>query len=415
MQKLSTDVLIIGAGPSGMAAALQLSKSGIKDVIVADRDKYAGGVPRLCNHLGFGMRDIHRVLSGPSYAKSYVKKIENTAVQLLTETTVTELVDEKTVSVTTPDGIKTISAKAILLATGCRERPRTARLIPGYRPQGIYNTGSLQDFVHGFGRKVGTTAVIAGAELVSYSAIHTLHKAGCKVKLMTTEFEDHQIYLPYTPFKWWSSDLLTKVPLEKNTVVSDIYGKKRVSGVELTNLKTGNKKKVECDTLILTGDWIPDHEMARLWGIKLDEKTKGPAVDGQFRTSKEGVFAAGNLLRGAEPGDIAALEGRSAGLSIAGYLENGEWRKSPIKIEVDDPLLWISPNVLESGNGDLLTDRFLFRVKDFVENKTLIIRQGEKVLYKKSYGKIGPNYSKKIDAGWTHQITSESGVKVTLE
>ncbi len=415
MQKLNTDVLIIGAGPSGMAAALQLSKAGVKDVIIVDRDKSAGGVPRLCNHVGFGMRDMYRVLSGPSYAKKYAAKVESTGIRILTETTVTELIDEKTVSITSPEGIQTISAKAIFLATGCRERPRSARLIPGYRPQGIYNTGSLQDFVHGFGRKVGNTAVIAGAELVSYSAIHTLHKAGCKVKLMTTQFEDNQIYMPYTPFKWYSSDLLTNVPLEKNTIVSDIFGKKHVSGVELTNLKTGEKKTVECDTLVLTGDWIPDHEMARLWGVELDERTKGPAVDGQFRTSKEGVFAAGNLLRGAEPGDIAALEGRSAGQAIADYLKNGQWRKSPVKIEVKDPLMWISPNVIETGSGGVDMNRFLFRVKDFVENKTLVIRQGEKVLYKKSYKKIGPNYSKKIGADWTGQISSENNINVTLE
>ena len=415
MQKLNTDVLIIGAGPSGMAAALQLSKSGVDKVIIVDRDKYAGGVPRLCNHTGFGVRDLRLVLSGPSYAKSYIKKVDKTNVEIYTESTVTELIDDKTVSVTTPGGIQTITAKAILLATGARERPRSARLIPGYRPQGIYNTGSLQDFVYGFGRKVGKTAVIVGAELVSYSAVHTLHKAGCKVKLMTTEFEDHQVYLPYTPFKWWSADMFSRIPLEKNTIVSDIFGKKRVTGVELTNIKTGNKRKVECDTLILTGDWIPDHEMARLWSIELDKNTKGPAVDGQFRTSKEGVFAAGNLLRGAEPGDVAALEGWAVGGAIAEYLKSNKWREAAVKINVDDPLQWISPNVLEAGNDGVMMERFLFRVKDFVKNKTLIVRQGEKILYRKSYKKIGPNYSKKISGSWAKQIDVNGSIKVSLE
>ncbi len=415
MLKLNTDVLIIGAGPAGLAAALQLSESGVEDVIVVDRDKRGGGVPQLCNHLGFGVRDRHRVFSGPAYAKSYIKKIEKTGVKLLTETTVTELVDKKTVSITTPEGIKTIAAKAILLATGCRERPRTARLIPGYRPQGIYNTGSLQDFVHGFGRKVGNTAVIVGAELVSYSAIHTLHKGGCAVKLMTTEYDDHQIYAPYTPYKWWSADLLTKIPLEKNTVVSDIYGKKRVGGVELTNLKTGKKKKVDCDTLVLTGDWIPDHEIARSWGIKLDKKTKGPAVDGQFRTSKEGVFAAGNVLRGAEPGDIAAIEGKYAAMAVVSYLKTAEWRNSIVKIEVDDPLQWISPNVLETNGDKVLMNRFLFRVNDFVKDRALVIRQEENILFKKAFKKIGPNYSKEIRGDWVKKVSSTGNIKVTLD
>jgi len=415
MKEFKTDVLIIGAGPAGMAAVLQLSKIGIQDVIIVDRDKQAGGVPQLCNHLGFGIRDIYRVLSGPAYSKTYIRKIENTSVQLFTETTVIEWMDNRQFKITTPKGIKIITAKAVLLATGCRERPRSARLIPGYRPQGIYNTGSLQDFVHGYNKKVGESAVIIGAELVSYSAIHTLTKAGCKVKLMTTEFDKHQVYMPYIPYKWWSSSLLLKVPLEKNSTITNIFGKQRVTGIELTNQKTGKKKVVECDTVVLTGDWIPDHEMACLGKLEIDNKTKGPVVDEQLRTSKEGVFAAGNLLRGVEPGDIAALEGRHVAKSIANYLKKNDWFKKRIKIGVKEPLQWISPGVIESGSEELSIGRFLFRVENFIKNKTLVIRQGEVELFRKSYKSIGPNYSKTIDGKWVKKISSAESISVTLE
>ncbi len=415
MKVFNTDVLIIGAGPAGMAAALQLTQMGIQDIIIVDRDTQAGGVPRLCNHLGFGMRDIHRVLSGPSYAESYLKKIKNSSIQLLTETTVTEWIDEKKIKITSPKGIHTIDAKAILLATGCRERPRSARLIPGYRPQGIYNTGSLQDYVHGYKEEVGKSAVIIGAELVSYSAIHTLSKAGCKIKLMATEFDKHQIYMPYLPFKWWSSGLLPKIPLKKNSIVTNIYGKQRVTGIDLVNKKTGKKKHIACDTVVFTGDWIPDHEMARLGTIEIDDKTKGPVVDAQLRTSKEGIFAAGNLLRGSEPGDVAALEGRHAAQSIEYYLKNGGWYKDRIKIIVTEPLKWISPNSVDLGSSGLPMNRFLFRVNDFIKNKTFIVRQGETVLYRKKYSTIGPNYSRKIDAQWINNINSTEPISISLE
>ena len=415
MKKYNTDVLIIGAGPAGMAAALELSRLKVDKIIIIDRDIKAGGLPHLTNHTGFGMRDIHRVLSGPAYANFYIKKIKDTTIEIFTETTVTGWKNENTLNITTPSGLGTITAKAILLVTGCRERPRSARLIPGSRPKGIFNTGSLQDFVHNYKRAIGKKAVIIGAELVSYSAIHTLRKAGCKPILMTTEFDKPQVPFNYLPFKWWSSNLLNSVPLEVNTKISDIFGKKRVEGIELTNIKTGDKKRVDCDVVILTGDWIPDHEMARLGGIEINENTKGPIVDGYLRTSNRGVFAAGNLLRGAEPSDIAALEGKHVAKSIYDYLKKDTWHQKRVKINVDDPIQWISPNAVELGSYDLPLNRFLFRVKDFMKNKTLEIRQDKELLFSKTYKKIIPNYSQKLSGEWQDKIKGVSPITLTLK
>ncbi len=415
MNERKTDVLVVGAGPAGLSCALELARAGAGEILVLDREKRPGGVPRLCKHLGFGIRDLHWVYSGPGYAETLLKKALAAGVQVLAETTVTEWAGEKRVLVTSPRGIEAVSAKAILLATGCRERPRAARLIPGYRPQGIFNTGSLQDFVHGYGRKVGTRAVIAGAELVSYSAIHTLEKGGCRVLLMATEFERDQVYFPYTPYKWWSARLHLGIPLVTNTRISNIFGKDRLSAVELENVKTGEKRRVECDTLVLTGDWIPDHEFSRLGGLEIDEGTLGPAVDGLLRTSREGVFAAGNLLRGAEPGDAAALEGRHAAASIGAYLQKEEWPRERVKVLARDPIQWVVPNFLEPGIHVLPRGRFLFRVKEFVRGGRLSVTQGGKALFEKRFSFLGPNHSWSIGGSWARDVRPGEPVSFNLE
>ena len=415
MKNYDTDVLIVGAGPAGMSAALELSKLKVKSITIVDRDKQAGGLPHLTNHTGFGMRDIHRVLSGPSYANHYIKKIAKSNINLFTETTVTGWERNNTVTITTPNGLGKITAKAILLTTGCRERPRSARLIPGLRPQGIFNTGSLQDFVHYYHKPVGKKAVIIGSELVSYSAIHTLKKAGCKPILMTTEFEKPQVPFIYLPFKWWSSNPLNKIHVETNSKLSNIFGKTRVEAIELTNTKTGNKKRINCDTVILTGNWIPDYELARLGNLKINKNTKGPVVDQLFRTSREGVFAAGNLIRGAEPSDIAALEGKYAAKNINNFLMDSKWFTNRIIINVDEPLKWISPNALDSSLHILPSNHLLFRVNDFIKNKTLELKQGKELLFSQNYNTLMPNYSYKLNNTWLNKISDSAPIIAKLK
>lgn len=415
MKNYDTDVLIVGAGPAGMSAALELSKLKVKRITIVDRDKQAGGLPHLTNHTGFGMRDIHRVLSGPSYANHYSKKIAKSNINLFTETTVTGWERNNTVTITTPNGLGKITAKAILLTTGCRERPRSARLIPGLRPQGIFNTGSLQDFVHYYHKPVGKKAVIIGSELVSFSAIHTLRKAGCKPILMTTEFDKPQVPFIYLPFKWWSSNPLNKIHVETNSKLSNIFGKTRVEAIELTNTKTGNKKRINCDTVILTGNWIPDHELARLGNLEINKNTKGPVVDQSFRTSREGVFAAGNLIRGAEPSDIAALEGKYAAKNINNFLMDPKWFSNRIIINVDKPLKWISPNALDSNLHTSPSNHLLFRVNDFIKNKTLELKQGKELLFSQNYSTLMPNYSYKLSSTWLNKISDSAPIIAKLK
>ena len=320
------DVLIVGAGPAGLSAAIELKKQGIKNILVVDREPEGGGMPRFCHHTGFGREDLWRMWQGPTYAKYYRDLADKMDVEVRTSTTVlgwrasTTESTEKYLKFTAPSGLGEIKAQVVLLATGVRERPRSARMIPGTRPQGIFTTGSLQRFVYQERLPVGKRAVIVGAELVSLSALMTLMHANVKCAMMVTEEPSHQIEFPYVAMKWAIADILMRTPIVTNTKVTNIFGRKRVEGIELTH-KSGQTKLVECDTVIFTGNWIPEHEIARLGGLQIHPVTHGPVIDANFHSSVKGVFVAGNLLRGVETADHCAIEGKRAAQSIAKFIK----------------------------------------------------------------------------------------------
>jgi glycerol-3-phosphate dehydrogenase len=312
------DVLIVGAGPAGLSAAIELKKQGVKNILVVDREPEAGGMPRFCHHTGFGREDLWRMWSGPRYAKYYRDLADKLDVEVQTSTTILGWSEDRKLSYTSPNGLGEIQARAVLLATGVRERPRSARMIPGTRPLGIYTTGSLQRFVYQENLPVGKRAVIVGAELVSLSALMTLMHAGVECAMMTTEEAHHQIEFPYVAMKWALTDILARIPIVTHARVTNIFGHKRVEGVEIT--KDGRITQIECDTIVFTGNWIPENELARMGGLEIDPKTKGPKINAEFESSVRGIFVAGNLLRGVETADRCALEGIQTARSITQFI-----------------------------------------------------------------------------------------------
>jgi thioredoxin reductase len=407
------DVAIVGGGPAGLAAALELRRLGVAKVVVLEREREAGGVPRHTDHLGFGLRDLHRCVGGPQYAARYRALAAAAGVEVRIETSATAWAGDRTLVLTAPSGLVELAADAIILAAGCRERPRAARLVPGDRPRGILTTGLLQQLVTLQDAPVGRRAVVVGAEHVSFSAILTLAHAGASTVAVVTEEPRHQTYGALA----WLTAGRRGVPVLTRQRVSAIRGRGRVESVVLQDVLTETECELACDTVVFTGDWIPDHELARLGGIGIDAGTRGPRVDGALRTSMPGVFAAGNLIHAAETADVAALSGRHAAGAAHAYLHGASpasmWPAVPLPILVAPPLRWIAPNAVAADARRVPHGRFLARVDRFLEKPEIEIRQGERVLGRQRFRSLAPARSVHLDARWLGAVDAD-GPKVTV-
>lgn len=343
-----TDVVIIGAGPAGLSAAAGLARRGI-NVRVVERDEEPGGVPRHSAHPGYGLRDMRRVLSGPTYARILTERADQAGAAISLRATVTDLRptgDGAELDITSPSGRERVTARAVLLATGCRERPRTARLVPGDRPAGVYTTGWLQRLVHLDHGSPGTRAVIVGAEHVSYSAVVTLADAGCRTVAMVTELDEHTSFAAFDI----AARLRYRFPLLTRTRVAEIHGDGRVSGVTIEHAD-GRRGRIECDTVVFTGDWIPESDLAVRAGLDIDTGTRGPSVDTGLRTSASGIFAAGNLLHPATTADACAIDGQRVVDAVAAWLEGAPWPTGVAPVRLEPPLLWCAPDRIAPGDA----------------------------------------------------------------
>ena len=336
MIDLSTpiDVLIIGAGPSGLAAATQLKARGIKRVVMLEREPKAGGIPRHCGHPPFGMREFKRVYTGPQYAKRLVERALENGVEIYCDMTVVEVKEGGHLLITSTDGPMEISAKRIIYATGVRETPRSARLIGGQRPIGVFNTGALQSMVFLKHRKPFLHPVIVGTELVSISAIQTCRHLGIKPVAMLEASQRPTARWPFTLFPF-----LTRTPLRYKTSINKIIGKKRVEGVEVVD-GDGNVSTIKCDGVLLTGQFTPESTLGRCGHLKVDTGTNGPVVDQFGRCSDPAYFSCGNLLRPVETAGWSWNEGRQIGDFVADDLQGTlPGPSNAVEIEVQGDVL----------------------------------------------------------------------------
>jgi thioredoxin reductase len=434
---VNVDVLIVGAGPAGLAAAIELRRLGISLVLVADREETPGGVPRHCAHTGFGLRDLRRVMTGPGYARRYADAAASAGAHIRTGTTVTGWAGPRTVTMTSPSGVETISAAAVLLATGCRERPRAARLVPGDRPDGVMTTGELQQRVYLGGERFPGRALIVGAEHVSFSAMVTLGHAGARVVALVTGQPKSQSYAAFS----LAASVRWHAPIWTSAAVSRVVGHERLAGVELARVGSpsaigsavggapagdadGMDRFVPCDTLVFTGDWIPDHELARRSGAALDPGTRGPAVDTALETSVPLVFAAGNLVHAAETADVAALGGRHAARHIAAALRTAAGAAGSVALAApaaripllaEAPLTWVSPNAIRVPLTPPPRGRFLLRTAEFRPPGRFEVRQGGRLLASARHGRLVPGRAIHLGDGWAARADPAGGpVRVVL-
>ena len=405
------DVIVVGGGPSGLAAAAALARSGVGSVEVLEREQQAGGIPRHSHHIGYGLRDLHRVMNGPDYARHYVDLAVSSGANVRPSVAVTGWAGQRTLETTSPMGRENIEARAIVLATGARERPRAARMIPGDRPRGVYTTGQLQQAVYGYNQSIGRRAVIVGAEHVSYSAAVTLNHAGARVTAMLTEQPRQQSYAAFH----LAARLRYRFPIHTRTRLARIIGHGRVEAVEIDG--PDGVRTVECDTVVLTGDWVPDNELARRGGLLMAAPGGSPLFGADLCTSVPGVFAVGNLTHPVETADMVAREGTFAARSVERFLA-GEFSHerscSGITVRALDPLLWAAPNWIRPDSGAPHRDHVIVWTSAFTARPAWMVRQGDRDLW------IGrrrrpavPNRPIYLPADWLGRVDPD-GPEVTI-
>ncbi len=297
------DVLVVGAGPAGLAAAARLAAAGAGRVEVLEREQQAGGVPRHCVHRGFGTWT--RPLTGPAYARLLVEAAGRAGAVVRTGVTVLDWAGPLSLATVGERGPETLTARAVVLATGARERPRAARLVPGTRPAGVRTGGELQQAVHRYRQPIGTRAVVVGAEDVSYAAAATARAGGAEVVAMVTD-------RPRAASAGAALDarLRSRIPLLTRTTVTEILGHGRLSGVRIRH-EDGRTGVLACDTVVFTGDFVAEDELARRARLTF---TRGPYTD------RPGVFAAGGLRQPGQDTRTATREGARAGRAVLEWL-----------------------------------------------------------------------------------------------
>ncbi len=308
-----SDVLVVGAGPAGLSAATELAKRGVS-VTVLDREDQAGGIPRHCNHPPYGLREFHRLMRGPAYAARLVDEALAAGVTIRTRTTVVALHPGGTLDITSPQGLETLTARVVLLATGVRETSRAARLIGGEKPGGVMSTGALQGIVHLNGQRPFQRPVILGTELVAFSALLTCRHAGITPVAM---IEPATRITAYSPAAMLAGVL--GVPILRGTAIDAIHGRTRVEGVRLN--RPEGPEEMATDGVIVSGGFRPDAALLRASHLEVDPGSGGPVIDAWGRLSDPSYFAAGNLLRGVETAGWCWAEGRRVARAIAASLQ----------------------------------------------------------------------------------------------
>ncbi len=327
---LNYDIVIVGGGPAGLAAAVSAKRSGVESILVLERDKELGGILNQCIHNGFGLHTFKEELTGPEYAGRFIEQLEEEKIEYKLNTMVMDIAGNKVVTaMNREEGMFEIQAKAIVLAMGCRERSRGALNIPGYRPAGIYSAGTAQRLVNMEGYMPGREVVILGSGDIGLIMARRMTLEGAKVKVVAE-------LMPYSGgLKRNIVQCLDDygIPLKLSHTVVDIEGKERVEAITIAEVGPdrrpipGTEERYTCDTLLLSCGLIPENELSRSLGVEMSPVTSGPLVNECLETNVEGVFACGNVLHVHDLVDFVSEEASAAGKHAAEYVLNGAKHK----------------------------------------------------------------------------------------
>ena len=416
----NADLVIIGGGPAGLAAAIEARRRGVENLLILERDSELGGILNQCIHNGFGLHTFKEELTGPEYAARFIQQANDLGIPYKLDTMVLDLAADKTVTaMNRTDGLFQLHPKAVVLAMGCRERPRGALNIPGCRPAGIFTAGTAQRLVNMEGYLPGRKVVILGSGDIGL----------IMARRMTLEGAEVQVVAELMPYSGGLKRNIVQclddygIPLKLSHTVVDIQGKERVEGVTLARVENGRpvpgtEEHYDCDTLLLSCGLLPENELSRAAGVRLSPVTGGPAVNESLETSIPGVFAAGNVLHVHDLVDYVSEEAGATGAHAAAYIQQGETGQNAPALPVlcrNGVRYTVPSTVRPACVGDKLTLRF--RVDNVYQNKKIAVYLGGACIFTRRRPVLAPGEMEtlQLKGDLLRQDPAAGSITVTLE
>lgn len=379
---INKDLVIVGGGPAGLAAAVSAKENGIDDIVILERDKYAGGVLRQCIHDGFGLQMFGERLTGPEYAARYEEKAKTLGLDIKLNTFVINISSDRIVQALSPDdGMIFYKAKAVVLAMGCRERTRASIMLPGERPAGVYTAGLVQRLMNIDGYVPGKEAVILGSGDIGLIMARRLTLEGVKVKGV------YELMSYSSGLKRNIVQCLDDygIPLHLDHTIVNIHGKNRITGVTVAKVDdkkqpiTGTEEYISCDLLVLSVGLIPENELSKAAGVELNRVTGGLHVDDNMSTNKNGIFACGNVVHVHDLVDYVTMESVNAGKCAAEYIKGNNPDSEMIKVTPVNGVRYVVPDTVHKNtNKDSI--EFMFRVGSVYRDAKITVCENGRVI-----------------------------------